>query len=49
MFKASVQVRFETQVHNHWVMVAVDVCVDAVKAFEDLADGGGEVCGEAHA
>lgn len=35
--------------HDHRVVMAVDVCVDAIQALEDLADGGRKVFGERHA
>lgn len=42
MFEARVEVRLETEVHNYRVVVAVDMSVHAVQAFEDLADESGE-------
>ena len=37
VFEARVQVWFETQMHNHRVVVAVYVGVDTVEALEELA------------
>lgn len=37
MLKAGVDMRLESEVDNHRVMVAVDVRIHAVQAFEDLA------------
>ena len=49
VLEASVQVRFQAQVDDDLVVVAVDVGVDAVKALEELANSGGEVFGEGDA
>lgn len=49
VFEASVEVRFESQMHNYWVVVAVNVGVDTVQALEDLADCGRKGRGKAHA
>lgn len=38
MLEACVEVGFETKIDLDGVVVAVDVCVDAVKALEDLED-----------
>ena len=46
VFEAGVEMGLETQVHDDRVMVAVDVCVDAVQAFEDLPDQSRESLGE---
>jgi len=43
MLKASVQMRFQTQTAHDTVMMAVDVCVDAIEALEDVLDIGLEV------
>lgn len=46
VLETRVQMRLEAQVHDHLVVVAVDVCVDAVQALEQLPDRRGEVFGE---
>ena len=38
LLEARVEVRFQAELADDWVVVAVDVGVDAVHAFEDLAD-----------
>lgn len=38
MFEACIEVGFETEVDDDGVMMAVDVCVDAVETLEDLED-----------
>ena len=38
VFKARVQVRFETQLDDDRVVMAVDMGVDAVEALEHVAD-----------
>ena len=42
VFKTRVQVRFETQLDDDRVVMAVDVGVDAVEALEHVADEGRE-------
>lgn len=37
VFEARVQMWLKTQVDDHRVVVAVDMCVDAVQALEDLS------------
>jgi len=38
LLKAGIEVRLQTKFADHWVMVAVDVGIDAIHALEDLAD-----------
>jgi hypothetical protein len=42
VLEAGVQVRFESQMDDDRVVMAVDVGVDTVEAFEDLAEEAGE-------
>lgn len=42
LLEAGVEVRFEAQLANHGIMVAVDVGVDTVHALEDLTHKGRE-------
>lgn len=49
LLEARVEVRFEAELANDGVVVAVDVGVDAVHALEDLADGLGERFGKGYA
>lgn len=46
MLETCVQVRLKSEMHNDGVMVAVDVRVDTVEAFEDLSDKRWECFGE---
>ncbi len=46
MLEACVQMRLEPQLQHDRVVVAVDVCVHAVEAFEHLPDQGREGFGE---
>jgi hypothetical protein len=43
VLEARIEMWLEAQVHNDRVVVAVDVGVDSVEAFEELAQGGREV------
>ena len=43
MLKASVEMRLKTQVHDDWIVMAVDVRVHSVKALEELPEGGREM------
>ena len=38
MLEARVEMRLQTQVNDNWVVMTVDVCVNSVKALEDLSD-----------
>jgi hypothetical protein len=49
VLEACIEMWLEAQLHDDRVVVAVDVCVDAVQAFEDLLDGCLEVFGEGDA
>lgn len=49
MLEAGVEVRLETEVDDDGVVVAVDVCVDAVETLEDLGEAGAEGFGEGDA
>ena len=42
MLEAGVEMWFQAQLDNDWVVVAVDVGVDSVKALEDLTYQGWE-------
>lgn len=42
VFEASVEVRLEAEVHDNWVVVAVDMSIDTVETLEDLTDETGE-------
>jgi hypothetical protein len=46
VLEAGIQMRLKTQMHNHRVVMAVDVRVDAIQALEYLADSGRKVFGE---
>lgn len=43
MLKASVEMRLKAQVHDDWIVMAVDVRVHSVEALEELPEGGREV------
>jgi hypothetical protein len=49
VLEARIQVRLEAQLDDDGVVVAVDVCVDAVQALEHVADEGGKRLGEGDA
>jgi hypothetical protein len=49
VLEACIEMWLEAQLHDDGVVVAVDVGVDAVQAFEDLLDGCLEVFGEGDA
>ena len=42
VLEASVEMGFETELTNYGIVVAVDVCVNTIHAFENLADHAGE-------
>jgi hypothetical protein len=46
LLKASVEMWLKSQLPNDRVMVAVNVCINAVHALENLADQGRERLGE---
>lgn len=46
LLEAGVQVGFQAELSDDWVMVAVDVRVDTVHALEDLAHKSWERLGE---
>ena len=49
MLKARIEMRFKSQMHNDWIVMAVDVRVDSVEAFEQLTECGREMFGEGDA
>lgn len=49
MLEAGIEVRFEAQLDDDGIVVAVDVCIDAVEALEHVADEAGEGFGEGNA
>ena len=49
MLEARIEMWLQTQLDNDRIMMTVDVGVDAVETFEDLADEGGESFGEGDA
>lgn len=49
MLEARIQMRFEAQLDDDGIVVAVDVRVDAVQALEHVAYESGERLGERHA
>lgn len=49
MLETRIQVRFEAQFYDHWVMVTVDVRINTVESLEHIADEGGEGLGKGHA
>lgn len=49
MLETGVEMWLQTQLDDHWVMVAVDMGVDSVKAFEDLAYQSWKRLGEGYA
>lgn len=49
VFEAGVEMWLETEVHDNRIMMTVDVCVDAVQAFEDLSNQGRKSLWERHA
>lgn len=49
MLKASVEMRLKAQVHDDWIVMAVDVCIHSVEALEELPEGGREVFREGNA
>ena len=46
VFETGVEVWLETQMDNHGIMVAVDMCVDSVQSLENLSNGLTEILGE---
>jgi hypothetical protein len=38
VLETCIQMRFETKVDDDWVVVAVDMGIDAIHAFEDLKE-----------
>jgi hypothetical protein len=42
VLEAGIEMRFEAQLNNNRVVVAVDVCVDAVETFKDISEEGGK-------
>lgn len=46
MFETGIEMGLESQVHNHRVVVAVDVCIHPIKSLEDLANQTRECLGE---
>ena len=38
VLEACIQMRFETKVDDDWIVVAVDMGIDAIHAFEDLKE-----------
>lgn len=42
VLEAGVEVGLETEMHNHWVVVAVNVGIHSVETLEDLAQETGE-------
>ena len=49
MLEAGVEMGLQTQFNDDRVVVAVDVCIDAVQALEHVADEGGKRLGEGYA
>lgn len=49
VLEARIEMWFQPQLHDNGVVVAVDMCVDAVEALEDLLDGRSEGFGEGDA
>lgn len=46
VFEASIEMRFEPQLYNDWIMVTVDMSIYPVKALEKLANEGGKQFGK---
>lgn len=42
MLETGVQMRFQSQVHDYRIMMAVDMCIHSIQAFEHGFDDGGE-------
>jgi hypothetical protein len=42
VLEAGIEMRFEAQLNNNRVVVAVDVCVDAVETLKDISKEGGK-------
>ena len=38
VLEASIEMGLETQLTNHWVVMAVDMRIDTVHSLEDLSD-----------
>jgi hypothetical protein len=49
MLEASVEVGFETELSNNWIMMTINVGVDTIHAFKNLADHARERLGKWHA
>lgn len=49
VLEASIEMGLETQLTNHWVVMAVDMRIDTVHSLEDLSDHAWEVLGERNA
>lgn len=48
VLEARIEMRLQSQVHDHRVVMTIDVRVYAIQALEDIADGLWEVLGKGH-
>lgn len=48
MLETCVEMSFKTQLSNHGIVVAVDMCIDTIHALEDLSNHAWERFWERH-